>query len=85
MKYKLLGLDMDKTTLRDDCSVSEANKKSIKKFIAYGGKVAIVSGRNLAVIEKCVKALDLEDNRNVGLNGLMLFNYAKKNCFIRYF
>lgn len=78
MKYKLLALDMDRTTLKDDSTISEKNKSAIKKYITSGGKVAIVSGRNTAMIKDCVEALDLEDNWNIGLNGMILFNYAKK-------
>lgn len=78
MKHKLLALDMDNTTLSDDGTISEANKKSVKKYIKAGGHVAIVSGRNSSTLKKHTESLGIEDGWNVGLNGMMIFNIAKE-------
>lgn len=45
MKYKVLALDFDGTTLRSDGTVSERTVKAIKKFKELGGKAFLCTGR----------------------------------------
>lgn len=45
MKYKVLALDFDGTTLRSDGTVSERTINAIKKFKEAGGKAFLCTGR----------------------------------------
>lgn len=77
MKYKLLALDMDGTTLQSNGMPSENTINSINKYISKGGNAAIISGRNSAMLVDCIKSLNLTDSWHVGLNGMILFNKDK--------
>lgn len=60
MKYKLIVMDMDDTLLRDDHTISDENKKAIKKAQENGVKVILASGRPTFAIRDYAKQLELD-------------------------
>jgi Cof subfamily protein (haloacid dehalogenase superfamily) len=74
--YKLIGIDMDGTLLKDDKTISAKNVETIKKAIKQGIKIVISTGRHLKGIEKYLNQLDLISNSvyAVCLNGSIVQN-----------
>ena len=52
MKYDVLALDMDGTTLSSDVTLSEENLEAIKKAIDAGITVLPATGRALSMVPK---------------------------------
>lgn len=59
MKYKLIITDLDDTLLRDDQTISEKSKLTIKKALDKGIAVAIATGRKYSSALPYAKALGL--------------------------
>ncbi len=72
--YKLLGLDMDGTLLREDKTISEVTKQKIAEAKAKGVKVVLASGRPLEGLQRYLKELDLvhEGDYVVSFNGAVV-------------
>ncbi|RMD00474.1 sugar-phosphatase [Clostridium autoethanogenum] len=72
--YKLVGIDMDGTLLRDDKSISEENYNAIQKAKELGVKIVLATGRPLKGIEKYLKQLKLtsEGDYSVAFNGAVV-------------
>ena len=45
MNHKILFVDLDATLLCDDKSVSEGNRKAIRKMLEAGHYIALATGR----------------------------------------
>ncbi|PPA69793.1 Cof-type HAD-IIB family hydrolase [Jeotgalibacillus proteolyticus] len=58
-KIKLIALDMDGTLLKQDHSVSEENRKAIKKAQQKGVTVMVSTGRPLVYCKEIVESLEL--------------------------
>lgn len=58
-KIKLLALDMDGTTLRNDRTISDTDYNAIKKAIDSGIMVIPASGRNRHILPKEIMELDI--------------------------
>jgi 5-amino-6-(5-phospho-D-ribitylamino)uracil phosphatase len=56
---KIIAIDLDGTLLDSQSRISENNKKSIKKCIEKGLKVAIIIGQNLHYAKKIIDDLGL--------------------------
>lgn len=76
---KLLVLDLDKTLVRDDGTISKKDEESIKKCVDCNIIVSIISGRNTESIEPVVKQLDLYGYKHIGVNGAIMIDY-KEGC-----
>lgn len=74
MKYKLLVTDMDGTLLKDDGSLSNGNKKAIKKLLESGGHIALASGRVWTNMTDMVKIAGVESERHIANNGINIFD-----------
>lgn len=59
MKYKLIVTDLDDTLLRDDQTISERSKQTIKRAVGKGIHVAIATGRMYASALPYARALGL--------------------------
>ncbi len=57
MAVKLIGLDLDGTTLRDDHTLSDYNRKAIEDAAERGILVAIATGRVFSALPSAVKDL----------------------------
>ncbi|MGO5358063.1 HAD-IIB family hydrolase [Anaerofustis sp. LCP19S3_F7] len=74
---KLLILDLDKTLLRDDGTISKEDKNAIQLCKEKGIKISIISGRNEESMTDIVRELDLFENVHIGVNGAILIDYKK--------
>ena len=72
---KLLILDLDKTLLRDDGTISKEDKNAIQLCKEKGIKTSIISGRNEESMIDIVKELDLFESVHIGVNGAILIDY----------
>jgi len=72
---KLLALDLDKTLVRDDGTISSTDKEAIKECIKKGIIVSIISGRNDASIKPTVSELGLMGNKHIAVNGAVLLDF----------
>ncbi|MHC1681820.1 MAG: Cof-type HAD-IIB family hydrolase [Clostridiaceae bacterium] len=72
--YKLIAMDMDGTLLKDDKTISEANKNSIKKAMELGVKIVLTTGRPIQGIKDYLNELELtgEDQYVIALNGALV-------------
>lgn len=68
---KLVAVDLDGTLLNSDKSISEGNKKAIKKAKAQGVKIVLCTGRPLLGIKRYLDELDLleEGDYAITFNG----------------
>lgn len=85
LKYELLITDLDDTLLKDDGSISDKNRLTLRKLIERGGKVALASGRAEPTMEEVIKMVGLMDQKHLAHNGLSVFNldgYRKVYNFI---
>ncbi len=57
--YKLVGCDLDDTLLRDDFTISDANKEAINKVVEKGVKFVVVTGRITGAARKYMEELGL--------------------------
>lgn len=74
---KLLILDLDKTLLKDDGTISKEDKHAIKLCKQKGIKISIISGRNEESMIDIVRELDLFESVHIGVNGAILIDYKK--------
>ena len=58
-KYRLVCIDIDGTLAKDDKSISEFNKKTLKKLSEKGVNVAIASGRTLTSIKSIMEEIGI--------------------------
>lgn len=58
MPYKLIALDLDDTLLREDLTISEANKAALRAASAKGIKIVLASGRNIYSMKRYAEELD---------------------------
>lgn len=72
---KLLALDLDKTLIRDNNTISDTDKKAIQKCIDRGIIVSIISGRNDASIKPIAQELKIIKNKHIGVNGALLLDF----------
>ncbi|WP_238882211.1 Cof-type HAD-IIB family hydrolase [Clostridium sp. YIM B02551] len=72
--YKLIAIDMDGTLLKDDKSISEITKKSLKRAQELGVKIVLTSGRPIQGIKNYLDELELtgEEDYVIGLNGALI-------------
>ena len=55
MKYKMIGLDLDGTLLKDDKSVDAQTKEYLETLSANGVHIVPITGRPLSGIPDCVR------------------------------
>ncbi len=72
MRYQLFLSDFDGTLVREDGTVSEANKAAIANYRRAGGIFAVVTGRMMSSILPRMKELGLEDGLAVAYQGAMV-------------
>ncbi|TDT57234.1 Cof-type HAD-IIB family hydrolase [Fonticella tunisiensis] len=74
--YKLIALDMDRTLLRDDKSLSEKTIHAVRKARERGIRVVIASGRPTKGIRNYLEALGLvsEEDYVISYNGALVQN-----------
>lgn len=60
MEIALIALDLDDTLLREDLSISEANRKAIRLAEDAGIEIVLASGRTYLAMERYLKFLDLD-------------------------
>ncbi|MDF2881097.1 MAG: sugar-phosphatase [Clostridiaceae bacterium] len=72
--YKLIAMDMDGTLLRDDKTISNKTKITIKKALELGIKIVLTSGRPIQGIKNYLDELQLtgKDDYVIGLNGAVI-------------
>lgn len=85
--YKLIAVDMDGTLLREDKTVSEETKKTIKIAKEKGIKVVLATGRPIEGIQRYLKELDLisESDYAVAYNGAIIQNTETKEVIAKTF
>ncbi|EHI99232.1 Cof-like hydrolase [Clostridium sp. DL-VIII] len=81
MKYKILAIDLDGTTLNDKGIICEKNIISLMSFQRLGGKVVVCSGRNVSSIKGIFKG-KINDISIVALNGSIALNNKNEEIFI---
>lgn len=70
--YKVLATDMDGTLLKNDKTISDLNKKMIKKAIESGKKIILASARGLFSLDRYLEELGLlgkDDQYTIAFNG----------------
>ena len=77
---KLIAIDLDGTLLDSQSRVSENNKKSIKKCIEKGLKVAIITGQNLHYAKKIIDDLGLL-SPHVFANGALVVDHRFEKLY----
>ena len=72
--YKLIAIDLDGTLLKDDKTITNVNKKTLRKAREVGVKVVLTSGRPIQGIEKYLDELGLtgKDDYVIGINGAVI-------------
>ncbi|MDD3839756.1 MAG: Cof-type HAD-IIB family hydrolase [Clostridia bacterium] len=60
MKYKLIGIDLDGTLLKEDKTISRANKDCIKDALNMGIHVTLCSGRPIDLVKGYAEELNLK-------------------------
>lgn len=77
MGYKMIVLDLDDTLLKNDGTISERTKKTLKKVQANGVKVVLASGRPTFAIEPVARELELERYGGyiISYNGARIIDY----------
>lgn len=93
--YKLIGIDMDGTLLKDNKTISQENIKAIQKAENHNIKIVLSTGRPIKGVKKYLEQLNLISDSNyvVAFNGALVENtishktiYQKllSNCDIKY-
>lgn len=72
MRYPLFLSDFDGTLVREDGTVSEANRRAIAAYREAGGVFAVVTGRMMTSILPRLKELGLDDGLAVAYQGAMI-------------
>lgn len=72
--YKLIAIDMDGTLLRNDKTISDLTKNSIKKATELGIKIVLTTGRPIQGIKNYLNELEItrEDEYVIALNGALI-------------
>lgn len=72
--YKLIAIDMDGTLLKNDKTITNLTKESLRKAIKLGVKIVLTSGRPIQGITNYLNELELtgEENYVIGLNGALV-------------
>jgi Cof subfamily protein (haloacid dehalogenase superfamily) len=73
MKWKMLALDLDGTTLNDQEEISEANLTAIRRASRAGVKVIVTTGRSYSSALRFIKQLDT-GNPSITYNGALIRN-----------
>ena len=81
MKYKLLALDMDGTTLNSEKKISPATANAISKLIKSGVNVVLSTGRGLAELADYKNELRLM-NYGILISGGMIYDFFEKKPII---
>ncbi len=71
-KIKIIALDMDGTTLRDDKNIAEETKASIQRAIDAGILIVPSSGRSLAWLPQQI--MDFKPHYAITKNGAIIYN-----------
>ncbi len=79
---KLIAVDLDGTLLDSQSRVSENNKKSIKKCLEKGLKVAMITGQNLHYAKEIIKSLGLVSPHALA-NGALVVDHRFENISYR--
>ena len=79
--YKLIAIDMDGTLLREDKTISDRTKETIKKAVEKGVKIVLASGRPIEGLERYLEELQLvtEDDYVMSFNGSVIQNVKTKD------
>ncbi len=72
MRYPLFLSDFDGTLVREDGTVSDANRRAIAAYREAGGVFAVVTGRMMTSILPRLKELGLADGLAVAYQGAMI-------------
>jgi len=72
--YKLIAIDMDGTLLKNDKTITNSTKDSLRKAMKLGVKIVLTSGRPIQGITNYLNELELtgEENYVIGLNGALI-------------
>ncbi len=81
--YKMLAIDLDDTTLDKNNKISKENIKAIKDCEKAGIRVVFATGRSENSSRKFAKALGLENNKHVLINGALILDMNKGNTLIK--
>lgn len=79
---KLLFTDMDRTLLKDDCTISSDLKKAFDEMSKKHHKLILTSGRPLPGITERIEALGLNypETYVVSFNGGLIYDYSQKKA-----
>ena len=81
MKYKLLALDMDGTTLNSEKKISAATANAISELIKSGVNVVLSTGRGLAELADYSKEIK-PINYGILISGGMIYDFFEKKPII---
>lgn len=59
-QYKLVAIDLDDTLLREDLTISERNRQTIRRVVEKGVTVTIATGRMYAAAHRFARQLELD-------------------------
>lgn len=59
MPIRLIALDLDDTLLKEDLSISDANREALRAAHAAGARIVLASGRNIYSMEAYARILGL--------------------------
>ena len=78
MRFDLIALDLDDTLLHSDLSISQANRRALKKAHGSGAKIVLASGRNIHSMGKYARLLGLDgpDDYLISTNGAEIVETA---------
>ena len=78
--YKLLAIDMDGTLLKDDKTITNWTKESLKKAIALEVKIVLTSGRPIQGLKNYLDELELtgEEDYVIGLNVIYAGSFGSR-------
>ncbi len=77
---KLVAIDLDGTLLDSQSNISQKNRKSIRRCLDKGIKVALVTGQNLHYARKIIDSLTLA-NPHVLANGALVVNQKLEKLY----
>jgi hydroxymethylpyrimidine pyrophosphatase-like HAD family hydrolase len=62
MKFLLVAIDLDGTTLNSDHELTEYTLNTLRKLGSKGIKIAIATGRSITAVTKIIRALNLSQS-----------------------
>ena len=85
MKNKILFVDIDKTLLRDDRTVTEENRRAIHKMLDEGHYIALATGRTVESGRLVIRELGLTRTGcyMVAFNGAVLYDCAADRILLK--